>query len=296
MKKPELTIGISFYNAKDNIINLARCIYSQTFSDWELILADDGSTDGGADIARKIKDPRVKVIGEGKNRGMAVRYNQITKMAQGEFIARFDADDLCDPRRFEKQISFFRENPDIDVVSSDLLSLDEKDQPINRRTNPTIHQEIFRHPLKLILFHHGPLMGRTRWFNKFPYLEEYRVAVDYGLYLSSFYESYFANIAEPLYFYREYATHSFRKYYHTNLNYSNIIKNYAPPIFSSRQLLAARIARYLRIGAYAITTATGLQRKLISRRHNLVLSEQDRKQFEQAMNIIKATKIPGIDT
>ena len=102
MKKPELTIGISFYNTKDNIINLARCIYSQTFSDWELILADDGSTDGGADIARKIKDPRVKVVGDGINRGMAVRYNQITKMAQGEFIARFDADDLCDPRRFGK--------------------------------------------------------------------------------------------------------------------------------------------------------------------------------------------------
>jgi glycosyltransferase involved in cell wall biosynthesis len=293
--KPELTIGVSFYNTADTLIGLAKCIFAQTFKNWEWILIDDGSTDGGYDIVRAIKDPRVRVIRDDVNRGRSSRYNYITRIARGDFIARFDADDLCHPTRLQKQVEFLRKYPNVDLVSTDLLCLGPSDVPLGRHNIKAItHEEICCKPLQGFRISHAPMMGRTEWFREHPYPEQYRIAVDYALFLSSYSTSCFANIPEPLYFYREYATHSLQKYYRTNVAVSQIIKEYAPAIFSSEEKLKARLARYLRIGAYALTTAVGLQRRLIAQRNPQVLSEENHYRFEEAMKTIKSTKVPGI--
>jgi glycosyltransferase involved in cell wall biosynthesis len=130
MERPELTIGISFYNTTDTLIGLAQCIFAQTFKNWEWILIDDGSTDGGYEIARAIKDPRVRVIRDDVNRGRSFRYNYITQIARGDFIARFDADDLCHPTKFQRQVEFLRTHPNVDLVSTDLLCLGPNDVPL----------------------------------------------------------------------------------------------------------------------------------------------------------------------
>lgn len=143
--------------------------------------------------------------------------------------------------------------------------------------------------------YHGSIIARTEWFRKHPYPEKWRIAVDYALYISSYHNSCFANIPEPLYYYREYATHSLRKYYRTNIAVSRAIKQYAPPFFNSVQKLRARLARYSRITAYTLATAFGLQTRLISRRSPETLSEENLKEFEAAMKLIKAAKVPGLD-
>ena len=296
MKKPELTIGVSFYNTSGTLIDLARCIFAQTFTDWEWILIDDGSTDGGCDLISRIEDPRVQVICEKVNRGRSYRYNYITRIARGDFIARFDADDLCHPTKFQKQIEFLRAHPHVDVVSTGMLCLGPGDVPLGRRTPKAItHEAICSRPLTEFGIVHGSIMGRSEWFRKHPYPEQWPIAVDYALYISSYYKSCFANIPEPLYFYREYATHSLGKYYLTNVAVSRAIKEYAPSVFSSGEKHKARLARYLRIGAYALATVVGLKRRLISQRSPEVLSEEDRQAFEEAMKIIKNTKIPSIN-
>lgn len=296
MKKPELTIGISFYNSASTLVDLARCVFAQTFTDWEWILIDDGSTDGGYEIVKHIKDPRVRVIRDEVNRGRPFRYNYITEIAQGEFIARFDADDLCHPMKFQKQVEFLRAHPHVDLVSTGMLCLGPGDVPLGRRIAKAItHEEICRRPLAGFKIFHGPIMGRTEWFRKHPYPEQYRIAVDYALYISSYYNSCFANIPELLYFYREYTTHSLRKYCRTNIAVSQAIKEYAPPVFGSAEKFKTCLARYVRIGVYLLATVTGLQRQLISRRSCSLFSEEDHLKYEQVMNIIKATKVPGID-
>jgi len=296
LKKPELTIGVSFYNTAETLVDLAKCIFAQTFTNWEWILIDDGSTDGGYDIVRAIKDSRVRVMRDEVNRGRSFRYNYITDIARGDFIARFDADDLCHPMRFQKQVEFLRANPHVDVVSTGMLCLSPRDIPLGRHiVKATTHEEICRKPLNGFEIVHGSMMGRTEWFRKHPYPELYQIAVDYALYLSSYYNSRFANIPESLHFYREYTTHSLRKYYHTNVAVSQAIREYAPPVFSPVEKLKSRLARYVRIGVYVLTTAVGLQWRLIAQRSSQVLSEEDRRWFEQAMKVIKATKVPGIE-
>jgi glycosyltransferase involved in cell wall biosynthesis len=86
LKKPELTIGVSFYNTADTLVDLAKYIFAQTFTNWEWILIDDGSTDGGYDIVRVIKDPRVRVIRDEANRGRSFRYNYITDIARNHSV------------------------------------------------------------------------------------------------------------------------------------------------------------------------------------------------------------------
>jgi glycosyltransferase involved in cell wall biosynthesis len=297
LKKPELTIGISFYNTADTLLNLAKCIFAQTFTDWEWILIDDGSTDGGYEVISKIEDPRVRLIRDNTNRGRAIRYNYITEIALGDFIARFDADDLSHPARFQKQIEFLKAHRHVDVVSTGMLCLGPGDIPLGRRTpKALIHQAICSRPLTGFGIFHGPIMARTEWFKKHPYPEKWRIAVDYALFISSYYNSCFANISEPLYFYREYATHSLRKYYRTNIAVSQAIKQFAPPVFNSAQKLQARLARYSRIAAYILATAFGLQTRLISRRSPEALSEKDLKEFEAAIKLIRAAKVPGLDS
>lgn len=296
MEKPELTIGVSFYNTADTLMDLAKCVFSQTFTAWEWILIDDGSTDDGYDIVRHIKDPRVRVMRDHVNKGRSFRYNYISQIARGDFIARFDADDLCQPTRFQKQVEFLRAHPDVDLVSTGMLCLGPGDVPLGHRTAKAItHEEICRKPLSGFKIAHCSMMGRTEWFRKHPYPEQYRIAVDYALYISSYCNSRFANIPESLHFYREYATHSLRKYYHTNVGVSQAIKEYAPEGFSSVDKLKARAARYFRIGVYAVATVAGLQWRLISQRRTQELREEDIRKFQQVMNVIKTTKVPGID-
>jgi glycosyltransferase involved in cell wall biosynthesis len=73
-----MTIGIPFYNAEAYLGDAIRSIFAQTYHDWELILVDDGSTDRSLEIARAVRDPRVRVISDGQNRRLPYRLNQIT--------------------------------------------------------------------------------------------------------------------------------------------------------------------------------------------------------------------------
>ena len=293
MKNPLLTIGISFYNLEDTLVDLARCMFAQTFEDWELILVDDGSSDGGGEIARKIKDPRVRVIGDGVNRGRSVRYNQITQLANGKYIARMDADDMCHPRRFEKQVEFLEEHKDVDVVSCDLLGLGDDNVVLNRSRNPTRHEDICKRAYKSIAMQHGGMVGRVEWFRKFPYPLEYKICVDQALFLSCYRQSRFASIPEPLYFYPFLNTYSLSKHCRSELNVARIIWQYARRYHSPLTIFGAIGGRFLRLGLYAATECAGLRRQLLIRRYEKA-GNDDKAFYQEALRTIHSTKVPGL--
>src|SRR5690349_10645893 len=108
---PLVTVGIPFFNNASSLSDALRSIFAQTFTDWELILADDGSTDESLSIARSVRDPRVMVMSDGGNRGLVFRLNQITSAARGKYIARMDADDLSHPARLQRQVSLLERDP-----------------------------------------------------------------------------------------------------------------------------------------------------------------------------------------
>ncbi len=95
---PLVTVGLPVYNPGSFLSWAIRSVFAQTYSSWELVVVDDGSTDGSLERLRKIEDPRVRVLTDGKRRGLPYRLNQVLEEASGDFIARMDADDLMDPR------------------------------------------------------------------------------------------------------------------------------------------------------------------------------------------------------
>jgi len=195
----KLTIGIPFYNAEATLADTIRSVFAQTFQDWELLLVDDGSTDRSLDIAKSVKDDRVRVISDGVNRKVAYRHNQITANANGIYVGRLDSDDLISPFRFEKQVAILDEFPNIDVVSTHYCAIIGENYPIGKGG----HNRDKYIPIVL----HGSMTCRKEWCIKNPYNPDVAYAEDSEMLLQAYYRGQFSSrnvriINEPLYYYR----------------------------------------------------------------------------------------------
>src|SRR5258706_12177501 len=118
MPDVKLTVLMPAWNAEKFIAEAITSVLKQTFRDFELLIVNDGSTDNTLSEIKKVNDPRIRVIQQ-EHRGIATSLNNGLKEARGIYIARFDADDLCNPERLEKQFYFLAKNPDYVVVGSD---------------------------------------------------------------------------------------------------------------------------------------------------------------------------------
>src|SRR5271165_1083579 len=157
---PLITIGLPFHNAEDTLLAAIGSIFAQSFQDWELILMDDGSSDGSARIARSIDDSRVRVITCQQNRGLAAVLNEIADAASGQYLARMDADDLMHPSRLERQLRILERGPEVDIVATAAYIIDGRDQPIGIRAQsplPMTIGSLLRNNLVL----HPTVTGRT---------------------------------------------------------------------------------------------------------------------------------------
>ena len=199
-QKPLVTIGLPFYNPGSYFIDCLKSIFAQTLSDWELLLVNDGSTDGSLEIAMSIKDPRVKVISDGENRGLVYRLNQISKMARGKYLARMDADDMMYPMRLKRQVEFLEANPDVDVVDTAALVLNLERNIVGGRGLASSNISAYK-ALKHGVVLHPSVMAKRRWFMDNPYDSEYPRAEDRELFVRVFKSSKIGHICEPLLFY-----------------------------------------------------------------------------------------------
>ena len=175
---PLLTIALPVFNG-GTVLDLAvSSLFNQSFSDWELLILDDGSTDGAVDRLPFLDDRRVRVICDGCNKGLAVRLNEAIKQAQGAYFARMDHDDICHPDRFARQIEFLQANPDIDLLATQCLIMDEQEQITGTLPAAITHKDICRHPWQGFYMAHPTWLGKTSWFrthlyrNPGPYCSE----------------------------------------------------------------------------------------------------------------------------
>ncbi|MCL2744938.1 MAG: glycosyltransferase family 2 protein, partial [Planctomycetaceae bacterium] len=128
-----VSIGISFLNNKRTLVHAIRSVFAQTIDDWELLLVDDGSSDGSLEIAQSVKDPRVRVLHDGQRRYLAARLNQIAAEAKYELVARMDADDIMFTERLEIQRRLFADSK-INLVSSPACIINDANKIIGYRT------------------------------------------------------------------------------------------------------------------------------------------------------------------
>jgi glycosyltransferase involved in cell wall biosynthesis len=112
---PAASVVTTVYNRAHTLARAMRGVLEQSFTDFEYIVVDDGSSDGSASVAESFPDPRITVI-RAPHRGRAASLNTAFAACRGEFILIQDSDDVALPGRFEKQIAFLRENPDVGML------------------------------------------------------------------------------------------------------------------------------------------------------------------------------------
>ena len=118
MKK--ISVIMPAYNAEKYINEAIDSILAQTFTDFEFIIIDDGSTDSTCAIVESYSDSRIRFFKNEHNLGVAATLNRGLDLARGEYIARMDADDISLPTRFEKQAAYMDEHPDVVVLATNV--------------------------------------------------------------------------------------------------------------------------------------------------------------------------------
>ena len=124
-KTPEISLIMSVYNGEDYLAEAIESVLSQTFEDFELIIINDCSTDKTGEILAEFEkaDDRVKVHTNEVNLRLPSSLNKAMALAQGKYIARMDADDICLPERLERQYKFMEENPDVALSSCRFMTI-----------------------------------------------------------------------------------------------------------------------------------------------------------------------------
>lgn len=167
-KLPEISVVMSCYNAADFLAEAIESILQQTFTDFEFIVIDDGSSDSTLDIIKKYsaKDSRIVVIDK-KNSGLTDSLNIGINVSRGRWIARLDADDIALPTRLEEQIAFVNRSAEIVLLGSDFIEIDQHGKVIKAQSYPTLHNELVTNLRNLKrFFPHSSAMYRSDLVNK----------------------------------------------------------------------------------------------------------------------------------
>jgi glycosyltransferase involved in cell wall biosynthesis len=191
------------YNAGRHLRVAVLSIVKQTIEDWELLIIDDGSTDGSLECIQDIKDPRIRVIRDELNKGLAARLNEAIELARGQFFARMDQDDISYPERFARQIAILDNDSNLDLVGVRAIAISQEDQVVGIFPYAINHSSICAKPWNGFYLTHPTWMGRIEWFRRHryatpgPYMCE-----DLELLLRSFSLSRFGVVPEVLFAYR----------------------------------------------------------------------------------------------
>ncbi len=128
--KPIVTVLMTVYNGKNYLNEAIESVLCQTLNNYEFLIVDDASTDNSIEIIDSYHDSRIKLLKNKKNIGQTASLNKGLAIAQGKYIARFDQDDVCLPKRLEEQVAFFKKNPSISILCSREYSINEQGKRI----------------------------------------------------------------------------------------------------------------------------------------------------------------------
>jgi sugar O-acyltransferase (sialic acid O-acetyltransferase NeuD family) len=128
-RTPLVSVIMAAYNHEKYVASAIESVLAQTFEDFELVIIDDGSTDGTAGVIRRFTDPRIRARFSTKNGGNIFTKNKCLDMARGRYIAILNSDDAFMPDKLEKQVAFLDENPECAAVLSDAEIIDDDGNP-----------------------------------------------------------------------------------------------------------------------------------------------------------------------
>ena len=200
---PKITVAMPVFNGGQHLRLAVLSIVGQTFHDWEMLIIDDGSTDNALQDIADIHDSRIRILRDGRNKGLATRLNEAIDLARGQYFARMDHDDVSYPERFARQIALLESNPVLDVVAVRAVTISDDNELVGTFPGPLTHREICARPWQGFYFPHPTWMGRTAWFRTFQYASPAPYyCEDQELLLRSHAKSRFATVDQVLFAYR----------------------------------------------------------------------------------------------
>lgn len=139
-----ISIIMSIYNNEKSLKKSIESVLRQSFKNFEFIIIDDGSEDKSLEILEfyNKKDSRIKILKNSTNLGLPKSLNKALQIARFDYIGRFDADDICIPSRFEKQIKYLLKNPSIDILGSNAILIDSNGTRIGKVNLPKTNYQI----------------------------------------------------------------------------------------------------------------------------------------------------------
>jgi glycosyltransferase involved in cell wall biosynthesis len=207
--QPVISVCMSVYNAEPYLRAAVQSILAQTFTDFEFIIIDDGSTDGSSGILREFaeRDARIRLTCR-PNQGLTKSLNEALQQAHGSYIARMDADDISLPRRFEKQAAYLQSHPDCVLVGCRILTIDPFGTPLYEPDHKLGHAEIEQQLLAgtgWAIVHPAAMMRRETLNALGGYRTQFEPSEDLDLFLRLAERGKIANLPELLFHYRQHS-------------------------------------------------------------------------------------------
>ncbi len=197
---PKVSVIMPVYNNDLFLSKAIESVLAQSFSDFELVIINDGSTDNSSKIIKDYKnnDSRIVSIENVENRGLIYSLNTGIKKAQGNFIARLDSDDWwLDVDKLKKQVNYLENNVECGLVGSFAKVFDQKEIELYNLKYPTTDAEIRKEILiKNCFIHSSVLFRKSLAIVNGLYLEKEKYVEDYGLWMRIGEKNKFANIPE----------------------------------------------------------------------------------------------------
>lgn len=173
-------------------------VLGQTFTNFEFIVVDDGSTDGTGTILDRCRDPRLTVVHQPRM-GLTASLNRALRLATAPLVARMDADDVALPERFERQLAFLDARPDVGLLGTGCHEISPAGEILRTISPPEEDGAIRRVLIRENPFIHASVMIRRQALEKAgPYDERFPVAQDYDLWFRLSRVARMANLPEPL--------------------------------------------------------------------------------------------------
>lgn len=214
---------MAFYNEEHFIQEAIESILHQSYTNFEFLIFDDGSSDDSFEIVKNFIDDRIILFYDGKNKGLTARLNEGITLAKGEYIARMDADDISLTTRLEKQVKYLEQHQDIGILGTNsILSIEPSKRKMYRKRIPLHHHEILAYQLFYNPFVHPTIMIRSRILKKQNYPDQHRLTQDYFHWLQLLKHTKGANLKEVLLHYRIHQNNSSANHEQTLNNISKI--------------------------------------------------------------------------
>lgn len=210
LQKGLISVIMSNYNTPEvYLCEAIESVLNQTYTDFEFIIVDDCSTDNSLEIISSYKDPRISIIKNEVNMGITQSLNRALAKSKGKYVARMDADDICLPERFQKQVDYLENHPDTIVCGTWVELFGDGASVYHEKYSCKVLPEREELQINLLFGNHMNIIHPTAMFNhkllkdnKITYNENYIFAQDYRMWVECAQKGELANVPEVLFKYR----------------------------------------------------------------------------------------------